>query len=226
MTVADTIGAGDTFGAALVDALWERGRLGADSREALAALDRAEVAEVLEHAARAAAVTSRGPAPTRPGEHELHLPGGPLQDDPVRIRIDLAYDGADFHGWAAQPGLRTVEGELSAALATVLRLPSVGLTCARAHRRRRPCPRAGRAPRPRRRCPTVPDRRWSGGSTASSPPTCGYAARSRRRRASTPASPRCGAATSTGSPTTPAPSTRWRRVARPGLAAAARRRRR
>jgi len=40
----------------------------------------------------------------------------------VRLRLDVAYDGADFHGWAAQPGLRTVEGELSAALATVLRV--------------------------------------------------------------------------------------------------------
>jgi tRNA pseudouridine38-40 synthase len=48
----------------------------------------------------------------------------------VRIRLDVAYDGTDFHGWAAQPGLRTVEGELSAALATVLRLPSAALTCA------------------------------------------------------------------------------------------------
>jgi tRNA pseudouridine38-40 synthase len=48
----------------------------------------------------------------------------------VRIRLDVAYDGAGFHGWAAQPGLRTVEGELSAALATVLRLPTVELTCA------------------------------------------------------------------------------------------------
>ena len=39
----------------------------------------------------------------------------------LRIRIDLAYDGTDFSGWAAQPGLRTVEGELSAALTTLLR---------------------------------------------------------------------------------------------------------
>jgi tRNA pseudouridine38-40 synthase len=42
----------------------------------------------------------------------------------VRLRIDLAYDGGDFHGWAAQPGLRTVQGELEAALTTVLRLPT------------------------------------------------------------------------------------------------------
>ncbi|HON76833.1 MAG TPA: tRNA pseudouridine(38-40) synthase TruA, partial [Dermatophilaceae bacterium] len=33
----------------------------------------------------------------------------------MRLRLDLAYDGTEFSGWAAQPGLRTVEGELSAA---------------------------------------------------------------------------------------------------------------
>ena len=48
----------------------------------------------------------------------------------MRIRLDVAYDGSGFHGWAAQPGLRTVEGELGAALATVLRVPRVELTCA------------------------------------------------------------------------------------------------
>jgi tRNA pseudouridine38-40 synthase len=48
----------------------------------------------------------------------------------VRLRIDLAYDGTDFHGWAVQPGLRTVQGELSDALALALRVPYVGVTCA------------------------------------------------------------------------------------------------
>jgi tRNA pseudouridine38-40 synthase len=48
----------------------------------------------------------------------------------VRLRIDLGYDGAGFHGWASQPGLRTVQGELEAALATVLRLPAAPVTCA------------------------------------------------------------------------------------------------
>ena len=48
----------------------------------------------------------------------------------MRLRIDLAYDGTDFHGWAVQPGLRTVQGELSAALARALRVPYVGITCA------------------------------------------------------------------------------------------------
>ncbi len=36
---------------------------------------------------------------------------------------DIEYDGTSFRGWAAQPGLRTVQGELEAALATVLREP-------------------------------------------------------------------------------------------------------
>ena len=40
-----------------------------------------------------------------------------------RIRLDLAYDGTFFSGWAAQPGLRTVEGVLTSALVTVLREP-------------------------------------------------------------------------------------------------------
>ncbi|KGN33542.1 tRNA pseudouridine synthase A [Knoellia flava TL1] len=49
----------------------------------------------------------------------------------TRVRIDLAYDGTDFSGWAAQPGRRTVEGELSAALTTLLRAPDpVRLTVA------------------------------------------------------------------------------------------------
>lgn len=39
----------------------------------------------------------------------------------VRLRLDLGYDGTDFSGWAAQPGRRTVEGTLAAALATILR---------------------------------------------------------------------------------------------------------
>lgn len=49
----------------------------------------------------------------------------------MRLRLDLSYDGALFHGWAAQPGLRTVQGEVESALATVLRLETPApLTCA------------------------------------------------------------------------------------------------
>jgi tRNA pseudouridine38-40 synthase len=38
-----------------------------------------------------------------------------------RVRIDLAYDGTDFAGWARQPGQRTVQATVEAALAIVLR---------------------------------------------------------------------------------------------------------
>jgi tRNA pseudouridine38-40 synthase len=36
------------------------------------------------------------------------------------VRLDLAYHGAAFAGWAAQPGMRTVQGELEQALKRVL----------------------------------------------------------------------------------------------------------
>jgi tRNA pseudouridine38-40 synthase len=38
----------------------------------------------------------------------------------VRIRLDIAYDGTHFRGWARQPGLRTVQGTLEDALARIL----------------------------------------------------------------------------------------------------------
>jgi tRNA pseudouridine38-40 synthase len=44
-------------------------------------------------------------------------------------RLDIEYDGSGFSGWARQPGLRTVQGELETALETVLR-ESVSLTVA------------------------------------------------------------------------------------------------
>jgi tRNA pseudouridine38-40 synthase len=37
----------------------------------------------------------------------------------VRLRLALEYDGTGFHGWARQPGLRTVEGVLRDALDAV-----------------------------------------------------------------------------------------------------------
>ncbi len=50
--------------------------------------------------------------------------------DLTRLRIELAYDGTDFCGWAKQPGLRSVQGELEAALVLVLRLDEVRTVCA------------------------------------------------------------------------------------------------
>ena len=48
----------------------------------------------------------------------------------MRLRLDLAYDGTAFHGWARQPGLRTVQGEVERALDTVLRTTGSALTVA------------------------------------------------------------------------------------------------
>ena len=41
----------------------------------------------------------------------------------VRLRLDIAYDGTDFAGWATQSGQRTVAGLLEDALSTVFRTP-------------------------------------------------------------------------------------------------------
>ena len=55
----------------------------------------------------------------------------------MRLRLTLEYDGTNFHGWAAQPGLRTVEGELRVALDRVFprweRLAVAGRTDAGVH---------------------------------------------------------------------------------------------
>lgn len=55
----------------------------------------------------------------------------------MRIRLDIAYDGTHFRGWAAQPGLRTVQGALEDALARILgtapRLVVAGRTDAGVH---------------------------------------------------------------------------------------------
>jgi len=55
----------------------------------------------------------------------------------VRIRLDIAYDGTHFRGWARQPGLRTVQETLETALARVVggspRLVVAGRTDAGVH---------------------------------------------------------------------------------------------
>lgn len=48
-----------------------------------------------------------------------------------RLRLDLAYDGTAFAGWARQPGHRTVQAEVEHAVAQVLRLRAAPrVTCA------------------------------------------------------------------------------------------------
>ncbi|MEQ1738213.1 MAG: tRNA pseudouridine(38-40) synthase TruA, partial [Rhodoglobus sp.] len=34
----------------------------------------------------------------------------PRTEDRTRLRLDIAYDGSGFTGWAKQPGIRTVQG--------------------------------------------------------------------------------------------------------------------
>ena len=49
----------------------------------------------------------------------------------IRWRLDLSYDGADFSGWAAQAGRRTVQGELETWITRILRLDEPAkLVCA------------------------------------------------------------------------------------------------
>ncbi|MFQ6485847.1 tRNA pseudouridine(38-40) synthase TruA [Brachybacterium epidermidis] len=63
--------------------------------------------------------------------------------DLVRLRLDLSYDGTDFHGWATQPGQRTVQGELEQALSRIARIPVqvtvAGRTDAGVHARGQVC---------------------------------------------------------------------------------------
>ncbi len=40
-------------------------------------------------------------------------------DGLTRFRVDFAYDGTDYTGWAKQPGLKTVQGDLLAAMTTI-----------------------------------------------------------------------------------------------------------
>jgi tRNA pseudouridine38-40 synthase len=59
----------------------------------------------------------------------------PAEPDPgigglLRVRLGLGYDGSGFSGWASQPGRRTVQGVLEAALGTVLRIEPPRLTVA------------------------------------------------------------------------------------------------
>lgn len=46
----------------------------------------------------------------------------PSEPPKVRWRFDIAYDGTNFSGWAAQDGRRTVQGELESWIARILRL--------------------------------------------------------------------------------------------------------
>ena len=74
VTVADTIGAGDTFGAAMLSELGSLGLLGGGAA-AVRGMTRAQIEGVLEFATRAAAVTVSRPGADPPRREEL--PGAP-----------------------------------------------------------------------------------------------------------------------------------------------------
>lgn len=59
-----------------------------------------------------AIVTENG----RPGHREPEAPSGPGPGTP-RFLVRFGYDGSEYAGWARQPGLRTLEGEIHRALA-------------------------------------------------------------------------------------------------------------
>ena len=86
--------------------------------------------DAVERAQRAPrGLQAGGGDPVVVGQQDAHRPDS--RRPPVRtsgillpvptVRLDIEYDGGGFRGWARQPGLRTVQGELEAALATVLR---------------------------------------------------------------------------------------------------------
>lgn len=69
--VADTVGAGDTFSAGLIDGLARLGLLGAEHRDAIRALDLEQVEALVRHAAQLAAVTVSRPGANPPWESEI-----------------------------------------------------------------------------------------------------------------------------------------------------------
>jgi fructokinase len=71
VTVADTVGAGDSFMSGLIDGLWTAGLLGADARERLHAIDAATVERVLARCVRIAAITVSRPGANPPTSAEL-----------------------------------------------------------------------------------------------------------------------------------------------------------
>jgi len=71
VTVADTVGAGDSFMGGLIDGLWSAGLLGGDRRAALADIDTATVEQVLARCVRIAAITVSRPGANPPTSAEL-----------------------------------------------------------------------------------------------------------------------------------------------------------
>ena len=150
----------------------------------------------------------------------------------TRFRLDIAYQGTDFNGWALQPGLRTVQGELESAIATIFRrygpvpaLTVAGRTDAGVHAVGQVAhvdltgQQVAALLKPRGKAvvtdaATALARRVNG--ILGPVPDIVLTAVTRRRTGSTHASRRCGAATSTASRTVSRCATRSSAIAPPG----------
>jgi len=75
VAVADTVGAGDSFMSAILDALATEERIGAEARTGLATMTEPEIATVLSHAATAAALTVSRAGANPPTAAELRMAG-------------------------------------------------------------------------------------------------------------------------------------------------------
>jgi fructokinase len=69
--VVDTIGAGDTFSAAVIDGLWSLGLLGAENRGGLDGLELAQWRRVIEYAVLVAGIVVSRPGADPPYRDEL-----------------------------------------------------------------------------------------------------------------------------------------------------------
>ena len=88
----------------------------------------------------------------------------------VRLRLDVAYDGTDFAGWATQTNQRTVAGAIDDALSTVFRAPVVTRAAGRTDTGVHATGQVAHVRRPGRRASRTPTRAPRDGTSRSSCP--------------------------------------------------------
>lgn len=90
---------------------------------------RASLAPAAQPAPAAPAAQSAPIAPAASAHAGLAVSSNADSDSYAQLVLRIGYRGGDFSGWAFQPGVRSVEGELTRALETFLRRPCA-LVCA------------------------------------------------------------------------------------------------